>query len=59
MNINMVTKEEGGERDFSESPVVFRAEDRTVHQCVCGRTECCGKHKNGQCACKKEGRVHD
>ena len=59
MNIEMVAREEGREQDFSEKPVVFRAEDRSVHRCACGRTVCCGKHKNGQCACSKEGRQHD
>ena len=27
--------------------------------CACGRKVCCGKHKNGQCACSKGGRQHD
>ena len=27
--------------------------------CACGRTVCCGKHKNGQCACQKKGRVRE
>lgn len=30
------------------------------HNCACGRTVCCGKHrKNGQCSCQKVGRQHD
>ena len=32
----------------------------SAHGCACGRAVCCGKHKNGQCACQqKEGRTHD
>ena len=56
MDIEMVTKEE---KNFSEKPVVFKAESKTVHQCTCGRQVCCGKHKNGGCACHREGREHN
>ena len=24
-------------------------------KCACGRKVCCGKHKNGQCACQQKG----
>lgn len=27
--------------------------------CACGRTVCCGKHKNGQCSCKNTGKERD
>ena len=56
MDIEMVTQEE---KNFSEQPVVYKAKDKTVHQCNCGRTVCCGKHKNSQCACHQKGRERD
>ena len=55
MDMEVISKEE---KSFTEQPVVFKAENETVHQCACGRTVCCGKHKNGQCACHK-GRERD
>ena len=56
MDMELVTKEE---KNYSDQPVVFRAENKTAHQCVCGRTVCCGKHKNGGCACHQKGRERD
>ena len=31
----------------------------TAEGCAFGRIVCCGKHKNGQCACQKQGRERD
>lgn len=56
MDMELVVKEE---KNCSDQPVVFKAENKTTHQCACGRAVCCGKHKNGGCACHQKGREHD
>lgn len=50
-----------GMEEASQDTKKTEAEKRAPedHKCACGRKVCCGKHKNGQCACAGKGRQHD
>ena len=51
--------EEGVEEaDLEVKREVQQKKEEKKASCACGRTVCCGKHKNGQCSCYK-GRERD
>ena len=51
--------EEGIEEAEEEMKKKPQQKETETTGCACGRAVCCGKHKNGQCACQKQGRERD
>ena len=51
--------EEGAEEAEEEKVSSKKKKEDQEHPCACGRTVCCGKHKNAQCACQQRGREHE
>ena len=45
------------EEQIKKSTDEKKAQD--APKCACGHKVCCGKHKNSQCACQKQGRERD
>ena len=41
------------ENDLYDAELQRKAAKEEKASCACGRKVCCGKHKNGQCACHK------
>lgn len=60
--INLMNMEEWMTPDELEAEKKDAKEEKKSaleSKCACGRKVCCGKHKNGRCACSKGGRQHD